>query len=552
MPILSDLRALSALTFATCLALTSAAASADSGSNCNGALDMVFNTPLPVQAGDRGPESYFLSFRVRPMERVTLRVDEASMGSSNPDLALYTSCQTAPSDVSMSTGASETFAYTNTTAIEQDITLELFNGDASGALTDYVLYATGGTPGSCPGDDAYEPNDQISSATNLNPGIRDDLSAVQGNVDVFRISVPAQETATFTVAHFRGVPLLVELVDASGASLGVTMTSFAVDIEQIWRGSLPWTNNQSSAVTIFGRVLLPSGAPCQNYAVRHKLDAGVNDDDGGEENDTCEMAAPLSLGLSSGLIARAAPFDPDYWTIDVPPDGDVLIAIDYDKLFDTLEVVLRVGIDANGNCDLIGPGNIISLGEPTTTGKYVQYSNGTAGPVKVALLVFGQANPVPRIEYSLVTGIGGDLSFGGRVCEGVPNSLGFPAIAVAQGSPSIAANNVTLAAYNLPSNSFGYFLTSLGFSVVNNPGGSIGNLCIAGAPVGRFSRPGEILNSGVGSEVLLPIDLNDLPSPSGSVAAMLGEARYFQYWYRDTFLGGPVSNFSSAMLVVLR
>ncbi|MEM8710730.1 MAG: hypothetical protein AAGG01_07235 [Planctomycetota bacterium] len=513
---------------------------------------MPFNTAVPVQAGERGTASYFLCFRVQPTERVTLRVDEAAASLSNPELALYTSCQVAPEDVSSSTGASETFAYTNTTAIEQDIVVELFNGDGSGALVDYVLYAIGVMPGSCPGDDPYEPNDQISSATTLNSNRLDDLSAVEGNVDVFRLSVPALETATFTVAHYRGVPLLMDLVDASGNPLGTTMTQAAIPIQQLWRGSLSWTNTQNSTATIFGRVLLQSGAPCQNYAVRGKIDTGVQDDDGGEDNDTCETAATLSLGLTSGLIARGLPFDPDYWSITVPPDADVVIAIDYDWLFDTLDVLLRDGIDASGACDPIGPGNILRFGEPTTTGQYIQFSNSSAAPLRLALLVTSQALPVPRVEYSLTTGIGGDLSFGGRVCEGTPNASGSRAIAVAQGSSLISANNVTLAAYDLPSQSFGYFLTSLGFSVVNNPAGSIGNLCIAGAPIGRFSRPGEILNTGSGSEVSLAIDLNDIPTPTGAVTAMPAEVRYFQYWYRDTFLGVPASNFSSATLVILR
>jgi hypothetical protein len=133
------------------------------------------------------------------------------------------------------------------------------------------------------------------------------------------------------------------------------------------------------------------------------------------------------------------------------------------------------------------------------------------------------------------------------VCLGEPNSTGAGAALRAEGSLVVTDNNLMLGVSDLPANSMGYFVHSMETIFVANPGGSQGNLCIASFDMGRFAN--DVLNSGSGSTVSFTPDLNALPIPSGAEPAMAGETRYFQYWYRDTSMGGATSNFSSAVCV---
>jgi hypothetical protein len=73
---------------------------------------------------------------------------------------------------------------------------------------------------------------------------------------------------------------------------------------------------------------------------------------------------------------------------------------------------------------------------------------------------------------------------------------------------------VTLAADQLPLNSFGFFLTSLDRGSVAGPGGSQGTLCLGGA-IGRYVGPGQIQNSGTTGAVSLALNVNAMPTPTG-------------------------------------
>lgn len=148
-------------------------------------------------------------------------------------------------------------------------------------------------------------------------------------------------------------------------------------------------------------------------------------------------------------------------------------------------------------------------------------------------------------DYALVIVGGLGDQFGSTICAGAVNSLGVGAVLDISGSSSVADNDLTIEVSSLPLNSTGYAITSQDSTVITNPGGSFGNLCIAGPTVGRFI--GNVLNSGLFGEVSFSPDLTAFPTPTGTEAVMPGDTRYFQYWYRDQVLGFPVSNFSSAM-----
>ncbi len=111
----------------------------------------------------------------------------------------------------------------------------------------------------------------------------------------------------------------------------------------------------------------------------------------------------------------------------------------------------------------------------------------------------------------------------------VPNSSGFPAVMGATGSDQVAANDVTLTASILPTNQFGYFLTSQTAGFIANPGGAQGNLCLGGT-MGRYSA--FLQNSGSAGSFQLTIDLTNMPPPAQS-SVLPGDTWNYVAWFRD-------------------
>ena len=141
---------------------------------------------------------------------------------------------------------------------------------------------------------------------------------------------------------------------------------------------------------------------------------------------------------------------------------------------------------------------------------------------------------------------------GTSYCAANANSTGTPSTLAGLGSGQLADNNLTLECRSMPVNSFAFFLTSQVQGFTANPGGSEGNLCLSGA-IGRYVGPGQILQAGAAGSVSLLIDLTQIPSPTGFVAAGVGETWNFQTWFRDSSAQGQaVSNFSSGLEVTLQ
>ncbi len=128
----------------------------------------------------------------------------------------------------------------------------------------------------------------------------------------------------------------------------------------------------------------------------------------------------------------------------------------------------------------------------------------------------------------------------------IPNSTGQAGVMRATGSTFVQAQNVTLRAEQLPSNEFGFFLTSASQGFVQGPGGSQGNLCLGGS-IGRFNAPGQILNTGPMGAMELKIDLDQIPTPNGMTSVLAGETWNFQAWTRDTVAGASTSNLTEGL-----
>ncbi|MCP3916990.1 MAG: hypothetical protein GY711_15685 [bacterium] len=125
-----------------------------------------------------------------------------------------------------------------------------------------------------------------------------------------------------------------------------------------------------------------------------------------------------------------------------------------------------------------------------------------------------------------------------------PNSSGWPARLVAEGSVVAAHDCLTLNATILPADQVGYFLMSRTQSYSPNVAGSQGDLLLA-PPWYRFST--DVLETGDSGEVELPLSLNDLPQ---GVQFQPGETWSFQLWFRDDN-PMPTSNLSNGLALTL-
>ncbi len=125
----------------------------------------------------------------------------------------------------------------------------------------------------------------------------------------------------------------------------------------------------------------------------------------------------------------------------------------------------------------------------------------------------------------------------------VPNSTGHPASLVARGSAVASARSLTLEAAFLPRHSFAYALASKDSGFAAGPGGSQGNLCLAGA-VGRLVH--DYRQAGNDGRIEIVINTHSIPQPAGATSAVAGETWWFQVWYRDAN-PSVTSNFTDAV-----
>ncbi|QDV09481.1 FG-GAP repeat protein [Planctomycetes bacterium Poly30] len=137
---------------------------------------------------------------------------------------------------------------------------------------------------------------------------------------------------------------------------------------------------------------------------------------------------------------------------------------------------------------------------------------------------------------------------GMNYCTANANSTGVAAVMSATGSASVALNDLTVISSSMPLNSLGFFITSRSMGFTANPAGSSGNLCLGGA-IGRYSN--LVSSTGATGQISLGINLAQMPTPTGVVAATAGETWHFQAWFRDAVMGAATSNFSDGLAVVM-
>lgn len=132
--------------------------------------------------------------------------------------------------------------------------------------------------------------------------------------------------------------------------------------------------------------------------------------------------------------------------------------------------------------------------------------------------------------------------FGAEYCNANTNSSGSVSTVSAFGSPLVSENDVTLSCAGLPNNQFGIYLVSSQTGFTPNLSGTQGNLCLGGS-IRRFST---VLSTGSTNRVQQTLNLNALPSMTGTAPAQAGETLHFQFWHRDV---GANANMSRGLTV---
>ena len=137
---------------------------------------------------------------------------------------------------------------------------------------------------------------------------------------------------------------------------------------------------------------------------------------------------------------------------------------------------------------------------------------------------------------------GGGGCSGSNFCSSAANSTGGASVISYSGSCTVADNNFTLSADNMPASQFGIFF--YGATQVNGGAGMAfgnGTLCVG---AGQIYRMSPISTTGGMSQT---IDLANPPSASGTITA--SSTWNFQAWFRDPVAGGANYDLSDGLSV---
>ncbi|MEZ6017314.1 MAG: hypothetical protein R3F49_19530 [Planctomycetota bacterium] len=392
-------------------------------------------------------------------------------------------------------------------------------------------------------DDAFEPNDDCGSAVAVAaPAVITNLVTEGIDEDYYLVTVAPGTALNASIAFTHTeADLDMFLYLASDCMNSIDFSNSSSDTE-----SVDYFNCGSMPVDVVVSVFVYNNAAnCGDYSLTLTTDSACNVDDLLEDNDDCSQAYPLSLGFTPNLRITAC--DEDYFFLDADPGETLNIGIFFSDAVADLDLFLY---SAGGNCGT--PAGLLAASTSSSNDEFLTWTNTTGQVQSYVLHVdWFDAGTSNCQVYQMAYTRDPSTEIGFQFCTAEINSTNRGAHILATGSDVVADNDVTLSCIYLPDNSNGYFLNSRTQIFLPFPGGSLGNLCIAGGAVGRFNA--NVLNTGpMGGQVSLLIDLTSIPRPSGTQSVMVGDTWYFQYWYRDVVGMAAVSNFSDAVGVTFQ
>ena len=246
----------------------------------------------------------------------------------------------------------------------------------------------------CPGDDAFEPNDDCVSATPLSTGALGNLAMIAGTN---ASNVP--DYYSYTMANGEAIVIDVLFLHANG-DIDLRLYSDAACTVQIdTAGSVSdneqvdYTNNTGGPLTVTLKVFPWNVPVCNDYSINlTSTPPPVNcpGQDAFEPNDSCATPSALAVGLTS-LLNTNSNSDPDFWTYTMA--NNELLTIDV--LFSHAGGDIDARLWGDSGCLAT-----VSTSGSTTDNEQVTYTNTSGGPVTVVLEVYPFSVPVCN-EYNL-------------------------------------------------------------------------------------------------------------------------------------------------------
>ena len=333
----------------------------------------------------------------------------------------------------------------------------------------------------------------------------------------------------------------------------------------------------------------PGSGPSLNTVIQ-ALSAGVG---GGA------LEATVLTGAVTAMDFGTSDFAFSYWVYDDSSDGDLRGPRPFDFLDGTTtgvqvvgnatgSVIMRLDDDA-GNADILSPPGFpladqwlhIVANVDRTNAQLVVYVNGVAlAPIAMTLtgnieptvdmligavnfgMSAGEAQNQGLDDLAFYDGLLSDqdalnlataaktpldfVPFGTSYCSSSANSTGAASHISAAGSTSLADEDLTFSASDIPLAQFGVFY--FGPTQISVPFGN-GTRCIAGSAGAPTFRLSPILTEAGGSLTFA----TDFAAQGGNLALVQSDAGSvnFQCWYRDPNGGGSLFNLSDALNLTL-
>ena len=392
-------------------------------------------------------------------------------------------------------------------------------------------------------DDSFEDNDVCTSASTITAGNYTNLFASTTDADFYEVALGANDILDFIIFDTPAEDLDLNLYDSSCNLIQF----FNTDGLSYAAGGV--------AQTVIVEVFLDpgfSGIGCLNYDADISISpdpCSVLQPDSFEENDDCTTAVAINDGTFPGLTVFDT--DNDYFSLTVPNGGTLDASILFSNANGDTDLYLW---DPLVECDtnVAGTGGAYLVrGFSATDDEVITYTNNTGADqnliLEVDMFTTGGCN-----SYDLIVsgaGMGGPGPIGSNYCMQEVNATGVVGTMSGFGQTSIAANDITITASNLPLNQFGIFVCSDTQGFVPFAGGtSNGNICLGGV-IGRYQSAGQILSSGATGTYSLTINVNTIPQGGGILAVSAGLGVNFQSWHREGI--GAGSCFTDGLEIVL-
>lgn len=378
--------------------------------------------------------------------------------------------------------------------------------------------------------DAFEPNDSCAAARPISSGFYPGLTVESpGDADWYSADIRRGEQLTLEISlSSQSAPLIPLFQRSCAFGLVPFLTETPTGFRAIWAN-----NSLSDYDAQFG-VQIAASMPvsCSWYDMTVTIGPIMDPcpPDPFEDNDDCATATPLGDGLYTGLHIGAV--DSDHYEFEVAPGSLLTIEVIADNQggrgprFEVYDV----------NTPCVGIGDI-ARGRSLFRGRTAQWINdtGQVHRVRAAIQLSGLFDACAEYDL-LVLGTTTPGLLGDQFCPSEQNSLFTRVLTLAEGSTSLSAQDLSLVAQPLPTNSNGFFL----YSRTQAPPTPVsGGLLCLGSPIVRLN--GFVFNSTNTGLATLQLPYGALPVPIAP-----GETWNFQYWYRN-FSGGQGSNFGTGL-----